>query len=323
MSPTVLSFYCDDTNPYNAPPEAFKTFLDYVSAAGIAGEASLIPGFACDEHGVIQPPLNDRQAAYIEQMQRAYACGVDTHFELMTHQGLYDFDARRIPPNAMHEGVWLHEPAISVEEYETYFAHILAAGAALGVQFSGMTEPGCGCERCQKRFQELEAAGSPGLNPNVWQALLRLASQGKFRSQSVPCFIGSWRETCWSPCMARSECVLPPPQRCSSVGEGWGGVFDLSPNARDLLGLWLNDPTRVDADYYISADGQRGRIVELARAGAEYCIFYSHWQGLNPANGVGWRAFTQVVERVQKHLRDQVVWMRPSAYTDRLLAREG
>ncbi len=50
-----------------------------------------------------------------------------------------------------------------------------------------------------------------------------------------------------------------------------------------------------------------------------YCLFYSHWQGLNPANGVGWSAFQTLVARVQKHLRDQVIWMRPSEYTDTLL----
>ncbi len=38
---------------------------------------------------------------------------------------------------------------------------------------------------------------------------------------------------------------------------------------------------------------------------------------MNPGNGVGWRAFTTVVERVRKHLRERVVWMRPSDITDR------
>ncbi len=72
----------------------------------------------------------------------------------------------------------------------------------------------------------------------------------------------------------------------------------------------------MNADYYITADGESGRVVDLVRAGAPYCLFYAHWQGLNPANGVGWSAFTEVVHRIQKFLGDQVVWMRPSEYTD-------
>lgn len=73
----------------------------------------------------------------------------------------------------------------------------------------------------------------------------------------------------------------------------------------------------MSADYYISEDGESGRVVELVRGGAPHCVFYAHWQGLNPANGVGWEAFTQVVRRIRKHLGEQVVWMRPSEYTDR------
>jgi hypothetical protein len=103
------------------------------------------------------------------------------------------------------------------------------------------------------------------------------------------------------------------------AAEGGYGVYALPPNAGDHFGVWLNDPKYVNADYYISADGQAGRIVELVRKQAPYAIFFTHWQGLNPINGVGWEAFTQVIRRIQKHLRDQVTWMRPSEYTDCLL----
>ena len=84
--------------------------------------------------------------------------------------------------------------------------------------------------------------------------------------------------------------------------------------------LWLNRPDDADADYYITADGASGRIVELVRAGVPYCLFYAHWQGLNPSNGAGWDAFTRVIGRVQKHLSDRIVWMRPSAFTAALHA---
>ncbi len=98
------------------------------------------------------------------------------------------------------------------------------------------------------------------------------------------------------------------------------GVYDLRANAGDRFGIWLNDPAHVDADYYISDNGRQGRIVELVRSEAPYCLFYAHWQGLNPANGVGWPAFRTVVERVQRHLGDEVTWMRPSDYTNQLHA---
>lgn len=66
MCKTVLSFYCDDTNPYSAPPGAFETFLDFVSAEGIAGESSVILGYGFAEHGLLSRPTTDLQHAYIE-----------------------------------------------------------------------------------------------------------------------------------------------------------------------------------------------------------------------------------------------------------------
>ncbi len=304
MNKTVLSFYCDDTNPYCAPPEAFRTFLDFAAAEGIAGEASVILGYHEGEHGLLSRPTTEVQRAYIEQLPRAYDCGIDSHCEFLTHGGLYDWSAGRVPEGAMHEGVWTYEPTVTVEEYEAYFERLISEGERIGVRFTGVTWPGCGCEACTERRQELRALGVTEPNPHVWQALLHLAQRGRFRGRTVPCFPASWVEQCAARLMA---------------SDGGYGVYDLPPTAADRFGIWLNDPARVDADYYITADGQAGRIVELVRAGAPYCIFYCHWQGFNPANGVGWAAFTTMVARVQRFLRDQVVWMRPSAYTDQLL----
>jgi len=94
------------------------------------------------------------------------------------------------------------------------------------------------------------------------------------------------------------------------------GVYDLYPNAGDYFGIWENNPARVNPDYYITANGESGRIVEKVRTGAPRCVFYTHWQGVNPGNGVGWEAFKLVVQRLQKHYSDRIVWMRPSALTD-------
>ncbi len=304
MEKTVLSFYVDDTNPYVAPPAAFKTFLDFISAEGAAGESSVILGYDWDEHGHLERPQGDVISAYVEQVQRAYACGIDSHCELFTHSRLFDFRKNSMPEGAGHEGIWLYEPAITVEEYQSYLSNILAEGARLGISFTGLTWPGCGCDICTRRYQELRDQGVNKPNPHLWQALLNLARTGHFRGHTVPCFFDAEKEAARAHLMAST---------------GSYGVFDLPPNAGDHFGIWLNDPQYVDADYYISEDGQSGRIVDLVRAQAPYCLFYTHWQGVNPANGVGWQAFTRVIRRVQKHLGDHVEWMRPSEYTDHVL----
>jgi hypothetical protein len=225
---TILSFYCDDTSPYVAGAKAFETFLDYCAEQGIAGESSLILGMG--GHCMARNP-NEEERAYLKQVARAWKCGIDAHMELMTHGGLFDFDANRQKEGAIHEGLWLHEPEIAVEEYQRYFASILAEGERAGLRFTGLTWPGCGCDACTRRYAELRASGHSEPNPAAWKALLSLAKQGKFRGRTVPCFFGS------------SETDYGIHRKAS---DGEHAVYDLMPNARDCFGIWENNPKRVD-----------------------------------------------------------------------------
>ncbi|MHC4406835.1 MAG: hypothetical protein ACYTG0_45020, partial [Planctomycetota bacterium] len=271
---TILSFYCDDTGPYKAGTGAFREFLDYCAKQGIAGESSVILG--ARGHSMTREPSREEQA-YLEQVRRAWKCGVDAHMELMTHRGLFDFEANREPKGAVHEGLWLHESGITVDQYERYFSGILAEGERAGVRFTGLTWPGCGCDTCKRRYAELRASGHTEPNPAVWKALLNLAKQGKFRGRIVPCFFRA------------SEKDYGIHRKAS---DGEYAVYDLMPNAMDHFGIWENNPDRVNPDYYITADGKSGIIVRHVQEGAPYCLWYAHWQGLNPASGVGWQAFT-------------------------------
>jgi hypothetical protein len=248
--------------------------------------------------------------AFLEQVRRAFDCGIDTQMEIMTHGGLFDFERGRVPMAAVHEGLWLHEPKVTIARYEAYFGSVIEEGERAGVPFTGVTWPGCGCEACRARFAELHERNAPRPNPRVWEALLNLARHGRFRGRTVPCFSFSTHE---------GETTVPAP-----VAQGPDcAVYDLVPNAGDHFGTWTNDPEKVDADYYIAANGRSGRIVELADGGAPHCLFYAHWQGLNPGSGAGWPAFTEVVARVEEHLGGRVEWVRPSAYTDRCFAESG
>jgi hypothetical protein len=193
--------------------------------------------------------------------------------EIMTHNGLFDFEKDFITKDVIHEGLWLHEPKVTVEEYQDYFAKIIVEGEKVGIWFTGLTWPGCGCDVCTKRYAELRANNVREPNPGVWQALLNLTKQGKFRSKTVPCFFGSSETNFGIHTMAH---------------DGKYGVYDLMPNVMDNFGIWENNPDRVNSDYYITQDGESGIIVEHIRKGAPYCIWYAHWQGLNPVNGVGW-----------------------------------
>lgn len=304
---TILSFYCDDTSPRPAGAKAFQLFLDYCAQQGIKGESSCILGMG--GASITRQPTDDERA-YLDQVARAWECGLGSHLEIMTHGGRFDFEANRAPKDAQHEGVWLYEPEVAVEQYERYFGNIIAEGERANVRFSGFTWPGCGCEACTKRYQELKAAGHTAPNPAMWKALLNLAKQGKFRGPTVPCFFDS------------SEKDYGAHRKAS---DGKYGVYDLMPNAGDKFATYRNSDRSefLDADYYITADGKSGIVVRHVAAGAPYCLFYGHWQGLNPVNGLGWKAFNTVVERIRQHLEGRVVWMRPSEITDRYHQADG
>jgi len=294
----LLSFYCDDTSPFVAGAKAFQDFLDYCAEHKIAGESTCLLGSA--GHSISRNPTEPEQA-FLDQVKRAWQCGIDTHMELMTHRGLFEFEANRETEGSVHEGLWLHEPAITAAQYERYFGNIIAEGQRAGIQFTGLTWPGCGCAACTTRYAALRASGQGKPNAAIWQALLNLAKQGKFRSRTVPCFFDS----------SEKAGMIHP-----KASDGPWGVYDLMPNAMDHFGIWENSPAHVNPDYYLTADGKSGIIVQHLQAGVPYCIWYAHWQGLNPAKGVGWRAFTTVIERIRTQLGDQVAWMRPSDITD-------
>lgn len=290
----ILSFYVDDTSPGIAGAEAYGTFLDYCKTHGIKGESTVLLGY--DGESMADDP-DSIEVAFLEYAKESYESGIDTHMEIMTHHELFDFEAGKKREEGIHEGLWLHEPGVKMDEYRSYFSNILADGERAGVRYTGLTWPGCGCEACSLRYSELREEGPLKFNPAVWEALIDVVSQGKFRTRVIPIFYEA------------NETEFGIFKKAS---DGAFGVYDLMPNAMDHMGIWENNPDRVDPDYYITEDGKSGIIVNHLQQGDPYCLWYMHWQGLNPEKGVGWEAFQTVIERIEKNLGDQVVWMRPS-----------
>ena len=290
----ILSFYMDDTNPEIVKADAFKYFLDYCNGFGIKGESSVILGYSGQS---VKDYTDDNHKLYLWQAKQAHAKGIDSHMEIMTHNTLYDFKNERKNEGGIHEGLWLHEPGVTVEEYQGYFYSILAEGEKSGIKFTGLTWPGCGCEACTNRYAELKKTGPLHINQAAFDALLNLSREGKFRGRVLPIFYES------------SETEYGIFRRAA---DGKNGVYDLMPNCEDHFGIWENSEKHVDPDYYITEDGKSGIIIRHLQNKAPYCMWYQHWQGVNPENGTGWKAFQTVTGRIRKHLEDKVVWMRPS-----------
>jgi hypothetical protein len=290
----ILSFYLDDTNPETVKAGAFKAFVDYCALNGIKGEASFIPGYNGKS---IITDNNQNQQEFLNDLNRSWSKGIDTHMEIMTHDTLYDFKDGRKKENGIHEGLWLHEPSVTEQEYRDYFSGILSDAGKKSIKFTGLTWPGCGCETCTRRYEEFRKEGPLHFNPNVFEALLNLVVENKFRSNVIPIFYDS------------SETEYGIFKRAS---RGKYGVYELMPNAVDNFGIWENSKDHVDPDYYITEDGKSGIIIRHLENDSPYCIWYMHWQGVNPENGNGWGAFKTVAGRIRKHISDKVEWMRPA-----------
>jgi hypothetical protein len=293
-SKMILSYYLDDTNPQIVSAEAFRQFTDYCSENGIKGESSFIPGYngksIISEH-------DQNQADYLEYVKEAWSKGIDSHMEIMTHNTLFNFETGTKNESGIHEGLWLHEPGVTTEEYLKYFRNIINEAEKAGVKYTGLTWPGCGCEACTKRYAELKESGPLKITQSAFEALLTLAREDRFRNRVLPIFYEA------------SETEYGIHKR---IADGRYGVYDLMPNAMDHFGIWENSPARVNPDYYITEDGKSGIIVKHLENNAPYCMWYMHWQGLNPEKGVGWEAFKTVTGRIKKHLSDKAIWMRPS-----------
>ena len=290
----ILSFYLDDTSPAIAGPEALHTFLEFCKKNGVKGESTVVLGY---DGGSMANNPDSTEMKFLEYAAMSYESGIDTHMEIMTHHELFDFEAGKMHETGIHEGLWLHEPDVTIEDYRQYFSNILDHGDRAGIKFTGFTWPGCGCDACSTRYGELREEGPLKFNTVVFEALLDQVKKDKFRTRVIPIFYES------------SETDYDIIQKAS---DGAFAVYDLMPNAEDKFGIWENSTEWVDPDYYLTEDGQSGILVKHLQDDAPYCIWYMHWQGLNPESGVGWEAFKTVVERIETHLGDQVVWMRPS-----------
>ena len=290
----ILSFYLDDTNSQIVTAGAYKIFTGYCSENGIKGEASFIPGYG--GKSIIRNP-DKNQSDYMKYVSDAWNKGIDSHMEIMTHNTLFNFAAGEKNQAGIHEGLWLHEPGVNEKEYYDYFASIVAEADKAGIKYTGLTWPGCGCEACTKRYAELRKEGPLHISQEAFNALLKLAKQNKFRGRVLPVFYESDEKTC---------------RIYKRAAEGKYGIYDLMPNALDHFGIWENSPAKVNPDYYITDDGKSGIIIQHYENNEPYCMWYGHWQGLNPEKGVGWNAFKTVNERIRKHLSDKVIFMRPS-----------
>jgi hypothetical protein len=78
----------------------------------------------------------------------------------------------------------------------------------------------------------------------------------------------------------------------------------------------------VGADAFLTADGQRGRLVDVITRG-EPAILVCHWTGIH-FNGLelGFQILQEVARRLREHFADRIAWMKLSEIARYWAAKE-
>jgi hypothetical protein len=301
---TAISVFIDDTHV--DPKGVFAQLADFCIAEHLKGKVSLIPSFSGSPRRGRPLGLDTSEEGreFLAGLRRLAAHGFDVHMELMTHDKLWDFETGEQRRDGPCEGIWLYDPTVHAEAYEKYFSGVLDVAAAGGVAINGISVPGCDCEDCASTWAAYETGGHDNLSSGAWQALLNLARRGRFGVPVVAVYSDEMDEA--------------HPTRIMRSDGGYG-VYDcrMDMSVQDQIGFSGND-----ADFYISADGRSGRIVDLVTSGATQCFFCSHWFSMNPTQPKGWETFRTIIRRINDHLDGRIEWMTPSDFGKRLLVQK-
>lgn len=305
-------FFMRDRNPVNGRnrrwedvpvvhPESFtREFAEFCLEHGVRGKFSVVPCPAAVGRIDTGLPLFSRaqQESWLRMCRELIAPAFDITPEMLTHTFVLDLRTfRPIEPPIWEQYEWETLPADREElvfEYIATACHILAN---VGLPPQGVTSPG-------------------GFGGRTLEFYARVAGQA-VRSVSgclVPYF---FKRLTAGPTV---ETPVWYPDRASGTAVG-----EIIASTDDWTGSWTGYG-EADADRYITADLQGGRLPALLDAG-EPAIMCSHWQGfygLHNEDRRGFRVLKTIVKRLEERdpRREYAQWRKCSEIVAYACARE-
>ena len=265
------------------PNDFWHAFADWALPSGVKGKFTLLPcpsglGTLDDK---VEGYTPDELAELIAIVRDELMGPFDITPEIWTHSMAWDMATRKLLPVTEYD--WMTEQ--NEETLTGYMAGAIEVLQNVGIRPTGITQP------CNFRGDESRYA----------RAVLRAMTEAAGVRHTFY-FLHAEAEATPVPCRV----MIDDAEHDQSVVSIVSGIRPDEPFWQSLYGEGDIDEM---AEYFISADGRSGRLVDLANSGGPV-VFHAHGQTLF-SNGTrkGFESLKIVVTRVNKHLADRVTWM--------------
>ncbi|MBM3471978.1 MAG: hypothetical protein FJX75_01735 [Armatimonadetes bacterium] len=282
-------------------PESFtREFAEFCLAHGVRGKFSVVPCPAAlgrlDEGLPLFSPA--QQDSWLRMCRELIVPAFDITPEMLTHTFVLDLQTfRPVEPPIWEQYEW---ETLPIDQEELVFEYIATACRILancGLPPEGVTSPGGFGGRTLDFYARVagDAVRSVTGNPTPY-FFKRVSNEG----------------------------TVETPVWYADRDAGTA-VGEIIASTGDWTGSWTGYG-EADADRYLTADLQGGRLPELIDAG-EPVIFCSHWQGfygMHNEDRRGFRVLQVVVQRLQEldPSGERTRWMKCSEITNYACARE-
>lgn len=287
--------------PAEIPDGFVRKFADFADEHGIKGKYSVVPFPACVGRvdrtlpGWSERALDESLALVRTRLMPNW----DIHPEMITHTWVIDTKTGHPLPNRTLKAMenWDWSAGRSTDELGDYLAYALSILKNVGLPCEGVTTPG-------------------GFGSRVLPELARATLQAcrEVFATEVPHYFRHLFDR-------GPQSVTPRVEYASGLGgDDPRCVVSIIGCTGDWTGGW-DCSDRGDVDRFITADLQRGRLVEVIERG-EPAILVCHWTGIW-FNGeeAGFKILQEVVRRLHERF-DHLAWMKLSGIARYWAARE-
>ncbi len=302
--PVPAALLIDDSAPVNMmvwhepwhphtmliPNAIVRQFARICSDHGVKGKFTVLPmpgGIGRIDRSLNGVPANHLKT-FLDITRERIAPHFDISCELLTHLIAYDVASGYF--RHMWEDVWV--AGATASEIADYVAVGLKVLDAVGLRPTGATSPWNTGGTNEKAYAE-------GLARAFWKVQRRKMCW-YFRDMSIE-GLGKWPTVIWRD----RKLGLRTVSVCANTNDAFWDV-------QEGAARTARAAARAGADTWLTADGKSGRVRELFDRG-EPITLLTHWQCMF-ANGrdAGLYGLELVLERISKHLGDDIQWMRCS-----------